>query len=198
MSIPPTENPLELFNVWLEEARKSELNDHNAVSLATVDADGMPNVRIVLLKDFDEQGFVFYTNLESAKGTEILAASKCAMCFHWKSRQRQVRLRGAIELVSDEQADEYFASRPRQSRIGAWASQQSRPMKGRGDLLSAIAKIGLKYPVGTIPRPDFWSGIRLKPASIEFWQAGEFRLHHRTVYQRDENTTTWTRTMLFP
>lgn len=198
MSIPPIENPFELFGVWFDEARESEIDDHNAISIATVDTDGMPNVRTVLLKDYDEQGFVFYTNLESTKGIEILKAGKCAMCFHWKSRQRQVRIRGTIELVTDEQADEYFASRPRQSRIGAWASQQSRPMNGRRDLLAAVAKFGLKYAVGPIPRPDYWSGVRLKPSSIEFWQAGEFRLHHRVEYRRNADETSWVRSMLFP
>lgn len=198
MSIPVKDNPLTLFSVWFEEAREAELNDHNAVSIATVDPDGMPNVRTVLLKGYDEQGFVFYTNLESAKGTELLASGKCAMCFHWKSRQRQVRLRGTTELVSDEQANEYFASRPRQSRIGAWASQQSRPMNGRGDLLTAVAKFGIKYAVGPIPRPDYWSGVRLKPTSIEFWQAGEFRLHDRVVYRRNADEDSWVRNLLYP
>lgn len=198
MSIPPIENPLELFGVWFDEARESETADHNAVSIATVDTDGMPNVRTVLLKDYDAQGFVFYTNLESTKGTEILQAGKCAMCFHWKSRQRQVRIRGTTELVTDEQADEYFASRPRQSRIGAWASQQSRPMNGRRDLLAAVAKFGVKYAVGAIPRPGYWSGMRLKPLLIEFWQAGDFRLHHRVEYRRDVDGSSWARSMLYP
>jgi len=198
MSIPPADNPLQLFEGWFNEAREVEINDHNAVSVATVDADGMPNVRTVLLKEYDEHGFVFYTNLESAKGTEILNAGKCAMCFHWKSLQRQVRLRGTTELVSDAQADEYFASRPRQSRIGAWASQQSRPMKGRGELLAAVAKFGLKYAVGNIPRPNYWSGIRLKPSSIEFWQSGEFRLHNRIVYRRNTDQESWDQCRLFP
>ena len=198
MSIPSIENPLELFGVWFDEARESETADHNAVSIATVDTDGMPNVRTVLLKDYDAQGFVFYTNLESTKGTEILQAGKCAMCFHWKSRQRQVRIRGTTELVTDEQADEYFASRPRQSRIGAWASQQSRPMNGRRDLLAAVAKFGVKYAVGAIPRPDYWSGMRLKPLLIEFWQAGDFRLHHRVEYRRDVDGSSWARSMLYP
>ncbi len=198
MSISPTENPLELFEAWFEEARESETNDPNAVALATVDTNGMPNLRIVLLKKFDEQGFVFYTNLESAKGTETLATGNSAMCFHWKSRQRQVRLRGTTELVSDGQADEYFNSRPRQSRIGAWASQQSRPMKSRRDLLQRVAKFGLKFAVGRIPRPSYWSGVRLKPSSIEFWQAGEFRLHHRIEYRRNADDTSWIRRMLFP
>ena len=198
MSIQRADDPLTLFSVWFEEARETELNDHNAVSVATVDPDGMPNVRTVLLKDYDEDGFVFYTNLESAKGTEILASGKCAMCFHWKSRRRQVRLRGTTELVSDAQADDYFASRPRQSRIGAWASQQSRPMNGRADLLKAVAKFGIKYAVGPIPRPDYWSGVRLKPSSFEFWQAGEFRLHDRVEYRRHVDETAWVRNLLYP
>jgi len=198
MSISATDDPFELFKTWFQEAQESETNDPNAVTVATVDEDGMPNVRVVLLKDFDAEGFVFYTNLESAKGNEIRTTGKSAMCFHWKSRQRQVRIRGMIELVSDEQADEYFNSRPRQSRIGAWASKQSRPMKGRGDLLQAVAKFTLKYAVGRIPRPSYWSGIRLKPSSIEFWQAGEFRLHHRIEYCRTANGTSWEQRMLFP
>jgi pyridoxamine 5'-phosphate oxidase len=198
MSISPTENPLELFEAWFQEAQQSEINDPNAVALATVDTNGMPNVRTVLLKDYDEQGFVFYTNLDSAKGTEILAAGKCAMSFHWKSRHRQVRLRGTTELVSEAQADDYFNSRPRRSRIGAWASQQSRPMKGRHDLLQEVAKYGLRFAIGPIPRPSYWSGIRLKPSSIEFWQAGKFRLHHRIDYQRNSDGTSWNCSMLFP
>jgi pyridoxamine 5'-phosphate oxidase len=198
MSISPTENPLELFEAWFQEAQQSEINDPNAVALATVDTNGMPNVRTVLLKDYDEQGFVFYTNLDSAKGTEILAAGKCAMCFHWKSRQRQIRLRGTTELLSHAQADDYFNSRPRRSRIGAWASQQSRPMKGRHDLLQEVAKYGLRFAIGPIPRPSYWSGIRLKPSSIEFWQAGKFRLHHRIDYQRNSDGTSWNCSMLFP
>jgi pyridoxamine 5'-phosphate oxidase len=198
MSISPTDNPLELFASWFEDARESEPNDPNAVALATVDEDGLPNVRMVLLKDFDEEGFVFYTNLESVKGNEVLTAGKSAMCFHWKSRERQVRIRGTTEQVSEEQADEYFNSRARQSRIGAWASQQSRPMTGRRDLIQAVAKFGLKYAVGRIPRPSYWSGIRLKPSSIEFWQAGEFRLHHRIMYRRNADETSWSQSMLFP
>lgn len=198
MNISPTEDPLDLFSDWYQDANESEANDPNAVALATVDEDGMPNVRIVLLKDYDVEGFVFYTNLESAKGREVLATGKSAMCFHWKSRQRQVRIRGTTELVNDEQADEYFNSRPRQSRIGAWASQQSRPMTGRRDLLQAIAKFGVKYAVGQIPRPKYWAGIRLKPLSIEFWQAGEFRLHHRIDYRRNGIGCPWEQSILFP
>lgn len=198
MSIAPTKNPLDLFETWFHDAQDSEVNDPNAVALATVDQHGLPNIRIVLLKDFDAEGFVFYTNLESAKGREVLAAGKSAMCFHWKSRQRQVRLRGTTELVSDEQADAYFNSRPRQSRIGAWASQQSRPMAGRRELLQAVAKFGIKYAVGRIPRPNHWSGIRLKPSSIEFWQAGEFRLHDRIEYRRNADDNSWEHKMLFP
>ncbi|MFY0610327.1 MAG: pyridoxamine 5'-phosphate oxidase [Hyphomicrobiaceae bacterium] len=198
MNISPTEDPLDLFSDWFQDANESEVNDPNAVALATVDEDGMPNVRIVLLKDYDVEGFVFYTNLESAKGREVLATGKSAMCFHWKSRQRQVRIRGTTELVNDEQADEYFNSRPGQSRIGAWASQQSRPMTGRRDLLQAIARFGVKYAVGQIPRPNYWAGVRLKPLSIEFWQAGEFRLHHRIDYRRKGIGCPWEQSILFP
>ena len=194
-----TEAPFRLFADWLEEANGSEINDPNAVALATVDADGQPNVRMVLLKGFDERGFVFYTNFESRKGEEILGQRKAAMCFHWKSLRRQIRIRGPIEIVSYAEADEYYNSRPRGSRIGAWASKQSRPLESRFALEKEVARVTAKYPVGDIPRPPLWSGIRIKPLTIEFWRDGAFRLHDRIVFSRDAvDGATWDKTRLYP
>ncbi|MFC5584091.1 pyridoxamine 5'-phosphate oxidase [Nitratireductor kimnyeongensis] len=189
--------PFRLFAEWLEDATRSEPNDPNALALATVDPDGMPNVRMVLLKGFDERGFVFYTNFESAKGGEILSAKKAAMCFHWKSLRRQVRIRGPVEVVSDAEADEYYASRPRGSRIGAWASKQSRPLESRFALEKAVAEYTAKFAVGTIPRPSHWSGLRIIPRSIEFWHDRPFRLHDRVVFSRDKNGD-WQTERLYP
>ncbi|MBN8242094.1 pyridoxamine 5'-phosphate oxidase [Nitratireductor aquimarinus] len=189
--------PFRLFAEWLEDATKSEPNDPNALALATVDPDGMPNVRMVLLKGFDERGFVFYTNFESAKGGEILSAKKAAMCFHWKSLRRQVRIRGPVEQVSDEEADEYYASRPRGSRIGAWASKQSRPLESRFALEKAVAEYTAKYAVGAIPRPAHWSGFRIVPSQIEFWHDRPFRLHDRVVFTRDDQGA-WQTKRLYP
>jgi pyridoxamine 5'-phosphate oxidase len=191
-----SEDPLGLFAAWMQDAVASEPNDPSAVALATVDADGMPNVRMVLLKGFDESGFVFYTNYESAKGSEILANGKAAMCFHWKSLRRQVRLRGPVEPVTDAEADAYFASRPRGSRIGAWASAQSRPLEGRFALEKAIAEYTARYAIGEIPRPPHWSGFRIKPQSIEFWHDRPFRLHDRLRFDRDGDR--WRTVRLFP
>jgi pyridoxamine 5'-phosphate oxidase len=188
--------PLALFAQWLEDAKASELNDPTAVALGTVDADGLPNVRMVLMKGFDERGFVFYTNYESAKGQEILQSMKAAMCFHWKSLRRQVRLRGPVETVSQEEADEYFISRPRGSRIGAWASIQSRPMEERFALEKAVASYTAKFGVGDIPRPAHWSGFRIKPSAIEFWHDRKFRLHDRIVFEREGDG--WKKTRLYP
>ncbi len=190
--------PFTLFAEWLEEATTTEINDPNALALATVDPDGLPNVRMVLLKEFDEQGFVFYTNLESSKGRELLGSMKAAMCFHWKSKRRQVRVRGEIEIVSDEEADIYFASRPRGSRIGAWASKQSRPLESRFALEKAVAEYTAKFHIGEIPRPPHWSGFRLKPLSIEFWQDGKFRLHDRAFFTRSAEGDGWEKTRLYP
>lgn len=191
------DEPFRLFAEWLHDATQSEPNDPNALALATVDPDGMPNVRMVLLKGFDERGFVFYTNFESAKGGEILSAKKAAMCFHWKSLRRQVRIRGPVEVVSDEEADEYYASRPRGSRIGAWASKQSRPLESRFALEKAVAEYTAKFAVGTIPRPSHWSGFRIVPQSIEFWHDRPFRLHDRVVFIRNKKGD-WQTERLYP
>ncbi|HEU4986640.1 MAG TPA: pyridoxamine 5'-phosphate oxidase [Rhizobiaceae bacterium] len=188
--------PYRLFAQWLADAEKSEPNDPNAVALATVDAEGMPNVRMVLLKGFDERGFVFYTNFDSAKGQEILGQRKAAMCFHWKSLRRQVRLRGPAEIVSDEEADTYFASRPRGSRIGAWASKQSRELESRFALEKSVAEHTAKYAIGEIPRPSYWSGFRIVPRTIEFWHDRPFRLHDRIVFTREGEG--WAKKRLYP
>mgnify|MGYP000176883781 CR=1 FL=1 len=195
---PGADEPFRLFGDWLAEAEKSEINDPSAVSLATVDADGLPNVRMVLMRGFDPRGFVFFTNYESAKGRELLSARKAAMGFHWKSLRRQVRVRGEIEPVSDQEADDYFASRPRGSRIGAWASQQSRPLESRMALEKAVARYTAKFAVGEIPRPDYWSGFRLKPVEIEFWRDGMFRLHDRLVFRRTRPEGPWSTERLYP
>jgi pyridoxamine 5'-phosphate oxidase len=188
--------PFRLFAEWFEDAAKSEINDHNGVALATVDPDGLPDVRMVLLKGFDERGFVFYTNFESSKGQEILATPKAAMCFHWKSLRRQVRVRGPVEIVSDAEADEYYASRPRGSRIGAWASKQSRPLESRFALEKAVAEYTAKFAIGEIPRPKHWSGFRIVPSSIEFWHDRPFRLHDRVLFTRKGGG--WEKTRLYP
>ncbi|MBL8584441.1 MAG: pyridoxamine 5'-phosphate oxidase [Rhizobiaceae bacterium] len=189
-------DPFALFADWLQDASRSEPNDPNAVALATVDGDGLPDVRMVLLKGFDHAGFVFYTNFESAKGTQILGSMKAAMCFHWKSLRRQVRLRGPVEIVSDAEADAYYASRPRGSRIGAWASRQSRPLESRFALEKAVAEYTARYPIGDIPRPPHWSGFRIVPQQIEFWQNRPFRLHDRVQFLRADSG--WTKSRLYP
>jgi pyridoxamine 5'-phosphate oxidase len=192
------DEPLALFAEWLAEAEASEPSDPNAMSLATVDGEGMPNVRMVLLKGFDERGFAFYTNFESAKGAELLGRPKAALCFHWKSLHRQVRVRGHVETVSEEEADAYFASRPRDSRIGAWASKQSRPLESRFALEKAVARYAARYGVGAVPRPACWSGFRVRPLSIEFWHDRPFRLHERVLFSRDRLEAPWSKTRLYP
>jgi pyridoxamine 5'-phosphate oxidase len=191
-------DPLQLFADWLADAEKSEPNDPNGMALATVDEEGLPNVRMVLLKDADERGFVFYTNYESQKGQEILGTMKAALCFHWKSLRRQVRVRGLVEQVTSAEADAYFASRAKQSQIGAWASQQSRPLEGRFALETSVAMYGAKYALGSVPRPPQWSGFRIKPLSIEFWHDRPFRLHDRVVFRRPDPGSGWTKTRLYP
>lgn len=190
--------PFELFGEWLNDAGESEINDPNAVAVATVDQDGLPNVRMVLLKEFDERGFVFYTNFESAKGRELLGAGKAAMCFHWKSLRRQIRIRGPVSPVADEEADAYYQSRARGSRIGAWASKQSRPLESRFALEKEVARYTAKFAIGDIPRPNYWSGWRLAPISIEFWHDRPFRLHDRVVFTRSGPDEDWQKTRLYP
>jgi pyridoxamine 5'-phosphate oxidase len=188
--------PFRLFAEWLGDAEKAEPNDPTAMALATVDGDGMPNVRMVLLKGLDGGGFVFFTNYESAKGRELLASRKAALCFHWKSLRRQIRVRGPVEEVSKAEADAYFATRARGSRIGAWASQQSRPLESRFALEKAVALYAAKFAIGDIPRPDYWSGFRLMPVEIEFWRDREFRLHDRIQFRRAGDG--WQKTRLYP
>ena len=196
--IEPPHDPIAAFDGWLQEAAASEPNDPNAMSLATVGADGMPNARMVLLKGHDARGFVFYTNLESQKGGELADNAQAALCFHWKSLHRQVRVQGPISAVSDAEADAYFNSRGRQSRIGAWASQQSRPLVDRAELEAAFAKIDAQYPDEDIPRPPHWSGRRITPLRIEFWQDGDHRLHDRLVFKRASADAAWETERLYP
>jgi pyridoxamine 5'-phosphate oxidase len=191
------DEPLALFGSWLQEATLSEPNDPNAVALATVDPEGLPDARMVLLKGFDAQGFVFYTNFESSKGRQILATRKAAMCFHWKSLRRQVRIRGPVEIVGDDEADAYFATRARGSRIGAWASKQSRPLESRFALEKAVAEQSARHLVGAIPRPPYWSGFRIVPQFIEFWHDRPFRLHDRIQFRRRSDGG-WSKTRLYP
>jgi pyridoxamine 5'-phosphate oxidase len=190
------DDPLSLFAAWIGEAERGEPNDPEAMALATVDGDGAPSLRMVLLKGFDRRGFVFYTNLESRKGRELAANPRAALLFHWKSLRRQVRIEGSVTPVSDAEADAYFASRPRAHCIGAWASRQSRPMRGRFELEKQVALTAAKFHIGAVPRPPFWSGFRLAPRVIEFWRGSAFRLHERLVYHRAE--AGWTTERLFP
>lgn len=194
-----SKDPVKLFSDWLDAATDKELNDPTAMSVATVDASGMPNVRMVLLKQADEDGFVFYTNFESQKGEELLANPKAALCFHWKTLRRSVRVQGIVERVSEEEADAYFASRPKDSQIGAWASRQSRPLKGRFELETEVAKFGAKYALAKVPRPPHWSGFRVRPVRIEFWRDRWFRLHDRLRFERREDASgNWKTERLFP
>jgi pyridoxamine 5'-phosphate oxidase len=196
--ISPAEEPIELFKQWFAEAKQREVNDPDAMSLATVDASGLPDVRMVLLKGVDHRGFVFYTNVESAKGEELKGNPQAALCFHWKSLERQVRVRGSVVAVSAEEADAYFATRPKDSQIGAWASRQSRPMEGRFALEKEVARFTAKYALSSVPRPPHWSGFRVQPLQIEFWRARVFRLHERLRYRRETLDSPWVTDRLFP
>lgn len=189
-------DPFALFGDWFAEAKAKEPNDANAMSLATVDATGLPDVRMVLLKGFDADGFVFFTNLESAKGRELAANPRAALLFHWKSLRRQVRLRGDVLPVSVAEADAYFATRARPAQMGAWASEQSRTLPDRLALEKRIAEVGLRFGLGKVPRPPHWSGFRLAPESLEFWRDRPFRLHERLMFERAEGG--WTTRRLFP
>ncbi|MGO4870909.1 MAG: pyridoxamine 5'-phosphate oxidase [Roseiarcus sp.] len=191
-------DPFALFRQWMAEAAKSEVNDPEAMTLASVDESGLPDARIMLCKGADERGFVFYTNAESAKGRELAATPKAAVLFHWKSLRRPVRARGAGARVPDNESDAFFASRPRASRIGAWASQQSRPLESRAKLLQAVAVLAAKFGIGDIPRPPYWGGYRLTPTEIEFWQDVQFRLHDRVLFKRAREGEPWSRERLFP
>ncbi len=196
MAKSDAQDPFARFAAWFDDATGKEPRDPNAMALATADAAGRPSVRMVLLKGFDSQGFVFYTNLESQKGQELTVNPRAALCFYWKSLQRQVRVEGAVSLVSADEADAYFASRARDSQIGAWASEQSRVLTGRFELEKAIARYAAKYAIGRVPRPPHWSGFRLAPERIEFWQERPFRLHDRLVFVRDG--AAWRTEKLYP
>ncbi len=190
------EDPISQFQSWMREAENAEPGDANAMTLATSTPDGVPSARMMLLKGADEAGFVFYTNTGSRKTEELFANPRAALCFHWKSLRRQVRVEGTVEEVDGAEADAYFATRSRLSQIGAWASKQSRPLEGRFELEKRVAEFTAKFHIGTVPRPEFWSGFRLRPVRIEFWQEQPFRLHDRDVYNRSQGG--WTREKLVP
>jgi pyridoxamine 5'-phosphate oxidase len=192
------EDPFALFGQWLAEAEKTEPADPEAMAVATVDAEGLPNVRMILLKGAGPRGFVFYTNCESAKGLELAANPKAALLFYWKSLGRQIRVRGLIEPVTDAEADAYFATRHRESRLGAWASRQSRPLSSRAALEDGVARYTKDFAGGDVPRPAYWHGYRVRPVEIEFWQHGAFRLHDRIVFRRPAPEGPWTKTRLYP
>lgn len=191
-------DPFALFGEWLEDAKKKEPNDPNAMALATADAHGAPDVRMVLLKDVSAEGFVFYSNGESRKGVQLAANAQAALCFHWKSLRRQVRVSGRVELASDAETDAYFATRAKDSQIGAWASEQSRPMEGRFELEKRIALFAAKYGLGKTPRPPQWKGWRIVPTRIEFWRDRPFRLHDRLEFTRDAGGRPWMTRRLYP
>jgi pyridoxamine 5'-phosphate oxidase len=195
---PDAAEPFGPFEAWMKDAKASEPRDPDAIALATVDADGMPNVRMVLLKGWGPEGFVFYTNRESVKGLELEGQGKAALVIYWKSLSRQVRVRGPVSPVTPTQSDAYFGSRPRGARVGAWASQQSRPLKDRAELQAAVARIEAQYDGKDVPRPSHWIGYRIAPLYIEFWQEQPFRLHDRVVFSRTALDQSWTRSRLYP
>jgi pyridoxamine 5'-phosphate oxidase len=192
------DEPVRLFAAWFAEAKRAEPVNPDAMALATVDASGLPNARMVLMKGFDARGFVFYTNVDSAKGQELAAAPKAALTFYWKTLQRQVRARGTVAPVSKEEADAYFATRSRMAQIGAWASKQSSALESRMAFEKAIALSTAKFAIGTVPRPPFWSGYRVMPTEIEFWHERPFRLHDRIMFTRADLNAPWTKTRLYP
>ncbi len=192
------DEPFRLFEHWLKDAIASEPRDPTAMTLATVDAEGMPNARMVLLKGTDERGFVFYTNMESQKGRELDGDARAALVFYWKSLNRQIRIRGPVEKVTTQEADAYFASRPKQAQIGAWASKQSTPLESRLAFEKAVALYAAKYALGDVPRPPYWSGYRILPMVMEFWHDRPFRLHDRIEFRRDGTSGPWNKTRLYP
>jgi pyridoxamine 5'-phosphate oxidase len=192
------EEPFALFGEWFAEAVKAEPNDPNAMALATVDESGLPDVRMVLMKGYDADGFVFYSHIASQKGRELAANPKAALLFHWKSLRRQVRIRGNVSPVTEAEADAYFATRPKQAQIGAWASKQSQPLESRFAFEQAIAVVAAKHIVGEVPRPPGWSGWRIEPARFEFWHDRPFRLHDRIEFHRDRPGQPWSKTRLYP
>lgn len=192
------DDPFDLFTEWMSAARASEPNDANAMSLATVDADGLPDVRMVLLKGINERGFTFYTHEDSAKGQQLKANGHAALCFHWKSLRRQIRVRGPVVAIKDQEADDYFASRARGSQLGAWSSDQSQRVESRAALEAKVAATEARFGEGDIPRPDFWYGWRVEPLQIEFWRDRPFRLHDRLLFSRKDKNQSWTTGRLFP
>jgi pyridoxamine 5'-phosphate oxidase len=192
------DEPFRLFEHWLKEAAASEPRDPTAMTLATIDAEGMPNARMVLLKGTDDRGFVFYSNMESQKGRELDRDPRAALVFYWKSLNRQIRIRGPVEKVTTQEADAYFASRPKQAQIGAWASQQSRPLESRLAFEKAVALYAAKYALGDVPRPAYWFGYRILPMVMEFWQDRPFRLHDRIEFRRADTSAPWNKTRLYP
>lgn len=194
----PTQDPFQLFTDWFAEARRTEPADPNAMTLATVDAEGMPDARIVLLKGYDTQGFVFYTNYQSQKGAELAANPHACLNFHWKSLQRQVRLRGRVEKVTPAEANDYFVTRPRLSKLGAWASDQSRPLADRSVLEARLAEAEARFPTADVPRPPHWSGFRVVPRRFEFWREMPYRLHDRLIFARAAENGAWETSRLFP